>query len=176
MDMKLLDAIIRSSLLEFAQFIADKGWRGREREAVSLYVLGFLIAKCSPSGPLTDPTQVGMDVAVRQHDGPSKKRVVCKDLVIWATPAGTCWDESFEPTRNPIAILEWKVRTDTTSDYDADWLKQFSVQVPNFVGYAITFNPSREKTSLAVTRFANGQTEPGWLFFSMHPTDRGGKK
>jgi hypothetical protein len=36
-----MDALIRASLHAFARSIADTGWYGRGREAVSLYVLGF---------------------------------------------------------------------------------------------------------------------------------------
>ena len=163
--MEPLDALIRESLVELASFIATKRWHGREREAVSLYVLGFLISKCRPNGPLIHPTQVGVDVAVLQQPGPQRKKVVCKDVVIWPDEAGTCWDDSGQPTRHPLAILEWKARTEKSSDYDEKWLRDFSMNLPNFVGYAISLNPDREHTSMTVTRVKNGLATPCWLLF-----------
>jgi hypothetical protein len=163
--MEPLDILIRESLLDLARFVARTDWRGREREAVSLYVLGFLIRRCDPSGPLKDPTQIGMDVAVRQHPGPRRKRLVCKDLVIWPSPAGNCFSESGKPTLNPLAILEWKVRTERVSRYDEDWLKEFSARIIEFNGYAVALHPSGAETTMNVTRIKNGVLTGGWLRF-----------
>ncbi|QOJ03658.1 MAG: hypothetical protein HRU71_09230 [Planctomycetia bacterium] len=61
-----LDSIIQSSLLEFAEWIDHHAWFGREKEAVSLYVLGFLQKHCRPRTILSDATQIGIEVAVPQ--------------------------------------------------------------------------------------------------------------
>jgi hypothetical protein len=101
-----IDIFIRESLLDLREFISRTRWHGREREAVSLYAFGFLAARCKPEGPLRDPTQIGLDVAVRQPPGPRRKALVCKDLVIWPDPAGNCWDDSSNPTRHPLVVIE----------------------------------------------------------------------
>jgi hypothetical protein len=132
--MDALDDLIRDSLLEFGAFVERTQWRGREREAVSLFAFGFLSRKCEPGGPLFDPTQIGLDVAVPQLPGPDRELHVCKDLVIWPHPAGTCWDETGAATRKPLAILEWKARTDRMSNYDEAWLIGFSASSPEFRG------------------------------------------
>jgi hypothetical protein len=163
---EVLDILIRDSLRDLAAFIAEKGWCGREREAVSLYVLGFLISKCDPSGPLKHPTQIGMDVAVIQHPGVKRKKLVCKDLVIWPSAAGNCWDAERQPTQHPLAILEWKTRTDKISAYDQKWLVEFSEKVPDFIGYAVSLNSTRNHTSMTVTRMRGGEITANWLQFS----------
>lgn len=64
--MSELDAVIRESLIEFAGFVAQTGWWGREREAVSLFAFGHLVPRCRGTSPLKHPTQIGIDVAVQQ--------------------------------------------------------------------------------------------------------------
>lgn len=162
--MEALDIIIRHILQEFGHYVTSEGWRGRER-AVSLYVLGFLISKCNSDGTLKHPDQVGMDVALIQQPGLGRKKLVCKDLVIWPGPAGYCWDKDGKPTRNPLAILEWKTRTEKCSTYHETWLKAFSPQLSDFIGYAVSLNPSGERTSITITRVAKGLATPGWLRF-----------
>jgi hypothetical protein len=156
---------LKGGLLDLAAFIVEKGWYGREREAVSLHVLGFLILKCNPSGPLKSPTQIGMDVAVVQHPGPGRKKLVCKDLVIWPNAAGNCWDKDRQPTQHPLAILEWKTRTDKISGYGQKWLVEFSEGVPGFTGYAVALNSVARRTSMTVARVKDGKVNPTWIHF-----------
>jgi hypothetical protein len=160
-----LNFLIRDSLLDLVAFISRTGWRGREREAVSLYAFGFLAPKCRPDGLLRQPTQLGLDVAVRQVAGPKRKSLVCKDLVIWPDPAGTCWDESGQPTRSPLAILEWKCRTDKIWAFDEKWLQDFSKDRGEFIGYAISLRPSGAETTISATRVRNGSLQRDWLKF-----------
>lgn len=162
-----LENAIRESLLEFAQEVTRTGWRGREREAVSLYAFGFLLPRCRPGTPLHDPTQIGLDVAVGQLAGPGRKPQVCKDLVIWPKPAMVCWDETGRPTRQPLAILEWKARTTKVSTYDESWLCQFSAMTPHFRGYAIGINPQGDSTTLVASRLVGGVLTRNWI----HVTD-----
>jgi len=132
--MRSLEQIVAESLRDLAGFIIRTGWRGREREVVSLYAFGFLAPRCEPDSVLRSPTQIGLDVAVPQLPGPDRKKLVCKDLVIWPEPASNCWDESGLATRRPIAVLEWKARTESMSTYDEKWLQEFSMNDPMFVG------------------------------------------
>ena len=90
-----LDAIIKSSLKSFYQQV-DRGWWGRENEAVNLYAWGHLAKEVRPKGILHDLTQIGIEVAVRQKPLPKFKgiaRTVRKDLVIWPEPAMNLWKD-----------------------------------------------------------------------------------
>jgi hypothetical protein len=158
-----LGVIIRESLIQLAQQVMRTGWRGREREAVSLYAFGFLVPKCQPGSPLHDPTQIGLDVAVGQLQGPNRKNQVCKDLVIWPKPAMVCWDETGSPKHQPIAILEWKARTAKVSNYDEEWLRGYSSGAPDFQGYAISLDPRYEATTLIASRVVRGVVSRDWL-------------
>ena len=160
-----LDNLIRDSLLDLTKFVARTNWRGREREAVSLYAFGFLVPRCRPDGPLSDPTQIGIDVAVRQLPGTGRKTLVCKDLVLWPTAAGTCWDENGQATRGPLAIIEWKARTKDLSNYDESWLLGFSAGRPDFLGYAVSLCPNGAQTTLAASQVRGRQLTRGWLRF-----------
>jgi hypothetical protein len=95
-----LDLLIRNTLIDFVEFVQRTGWYGREHEAVSLYTFGFLAPKCDPNSLFRDPTQIGIDVAVRQLSGPRRKALVCNDLIIWPEPGGTCWDRPGHPLRD----------------------------------------------------------------------------
>lgn len=158
-----LEGVIRESLLEFAQEVARTGWRGREREAVSLYAFGFLLPRCRPGTPLHHPAQIGLEVAVGQPPGPGRKPQVCKDLVIWPEPAMVCWDVDGCPANQPLAILEWKARTGKPSHYDEAWLCEYSIMAPHFTGYAIALNPQGRATSLAVSQVAGGMITRDWV-------------
>ena len=160
-----LDMLIRDSLLDLANFVARTSWHGREREAVSLFAFGFLLPRCQPAGPLREPTQIGLDVAVAQIPGPGRKTHVCKDLVIWPEPAGTCWDTSGNPTKIPLAILEWKARTDLMCDYDETWLRDYTANALELCGYAVSINPGGPKTTLSVSRVNAGVIQRNWLRF-----------
>jgi len=163
--MDSLDLTIRNSLLEFASFVARENWYGREREAVSLYALGFLIPLCRPGTPLSFPTQVGLDVAVPQLPAPGRKPQVCKDLVIWESAAETCWDGSRKASRWPLAILEWNVRTDATSQYDEAWLREASAKPRTLSGYAVALDPKGDRTTLSVTLARAGRIHRRWMTF-----------
>jgi hypothetical protein len=130
-----------------------------------LFALGFLVPRCSQAGLLTSPTQIGLDVGVPQLSGTDRKLVVCKDLVVWPEPAGYCWDDNGTATRKPLAILEWKARTNTVSHYDEEWLRDFSADSPDFVGIAISIDPRGAATTLTASRAKRGELTQDWLHF-----------
>ena len=113
-----IDEIVRQSLTEFVSDIFQLPWSGRrEREAVSLYVLGYLIKHVKSDGFLKDPTQIGIEFTVPQiskemqtqiSGSNNPKAQVYKDVVIWPKPKMTCWDSNGKPTISPSAILQWK--------------------------------------------------------------------
>jgi hypothetical protein len=162
-----LDSLIRESLLALAEFLSKNDWRGREREVVSLYAFGFLVPRCRAGGPLHDPTQIGLDVAVRQLAGEGRKYLVCKDLVLWGEPASTCWDESGEAVRAPMAILEWKARTNKINQHDEKWLLDYSKFVKGFIGYAVSINSNKALTSIMVSRANGGVLEKDWINYNI---------
>ena len=94
-----------------------------------------------------------------------RKAIVCKDLVVWPEPAGNCWDESGAATRKPLAVLEWKARTDTLSRYDEEWLLDFSNYAPSFLGVAISIDPRGAATTLIASRTRGGALTPDWVRF-----------
>ena len=70
-----IDRIARESLTDFVGHVFAEEWFGREREAVSLYTLGYLLPHCRPDGFLRHPTQIGIEGAVPQIDGPNRKKL-----------------------------------------------------------------------------------------------------
>jgi len=157
-----LEQTVRTSLNEFAQFLSDTTWRGRERELISLYAFGFLRKHCKPKSVLHDPTQIGIEVAVPQIPRPNAKPQVSKDLVIWKNPGMTCWDSHGKPTRHPLAILEWKVGSRKGMKGDLKWLSEYSKERKGFVGFAI-FCSASPSVSLKVTLVRRGRVTDGWL-------------
>lgn len=102
-----IDEIVKLSLTTLAEDIAS-GWTGRrEREVVSLFCFGHLLRHCRPGSFLSDPTQIGIEVAVLQIPSQTaltgkagSKEQVCKDIVIWPKARMTCWDDAGRPTVN----------------------------------------------------------------------------
>lgn len=171
----LLDAVVRRSLRSFATDISLPSWQGREREMVSLYVMGHLLPCCGKSAPFRHPTQVGIEVAVPQltrTKGAIRKKTVCKDVVIWPRPKMTCWKG--EDLTYPLAVMEWKTVNDTDnpvalkrkqSEYqkDVEWLRATSLLAKSFVGYAVWVNRKGRRPALTCTRVSGGNTTERWL-------------
>ena len=159
-----LNLVIRRSLKDLARDVCDSnGWFGREREVVSRYVFGHLLRYCKEGHVLHDPTQIVFESAVPQIPGPNRKALVCKDVVIWPEPGMTCWDEERKPVRYPLAIIEWKANKTRVSRYDVDWLRAFSQDLDDFVGYAVCLDLEQRRFKLSCTRVYRGKAEAGWL-------------
>ena len=171
--MSVLDDIIRDSLVAFASEALVGPWSGRrEREAVSLYTFGFLLKQVKPKSVLRDPAQIGIEFPVPQIENRScardnaarhVKSQVCKDLVIWPSPAMTCWDQAGQPNVYPIAILEWKFGVETISRHDLEWLKAFSRNRPAFTGFAISANRPGASFLMKVAKVTGGKAYLDWL-------------
>jgi hypothetical protein len=164
-----IDNIVRDSLTEFVEDVFRSAWRGREREAVSLYAFGFLQGHIQTNGILSDPTQIAIEAAVPSHPSLNVKGRVCKDLVLWPEPKMTCWNQSWEVVNYPLAIMEWKAfrlrsSRPLVSHEDIDWLKQYSARrPPSFVGYAVSLDLLQRQFRLCVTRIESGQAKDRWL-------------
>lgn len=170
---KELDRIIQASLCEFATWIDSHAWFGREKEAVSLYVLGFLQNQCRPLSILSDPTQIAIDVAVPQlpaATGKSKQHVN-KDLVIWDKPGKTCWNrtpavgEKLAPAHWPLCIMEWKrAKSHRESKRDCQWLEAFSRRAPaSFCGFTVVFGACRGEPRLRCARVSRNGVQEDWF-------------
>ena len=164
-----IDLIVRGSLIEFVDEVLRSSWRGREREAISLYAFGFLQRQINGSRILTDATQIGIEVTVPSDRSLNPKGRVCKDLVVWREPKMTCWNEGWEVVNYPLAILEWKAfrlksSNPLVSRYDVEWLQRYSAFCPtSFVGYAISLDLLQRQFCVCVTRVENGHRQDSWL-------------
>jgi len=142
-NIKEIDEIIKNSLSAFVdKTIKIYSNICREREAVSFYAFGPLLKQVNQNTFLYDPNQITIEFPVPQIDDRSKnnlKEQVCKDIVLWHKPLMTCWDKDKNPTILPSVILEWKFGNLTKKqyEYDIDWLKKYSENNINFIGYAI---------------------------------------
>jgi hypothetical protein len=175
-----LDQIIRRSLARFVQDIDADRWTGRrEREAISLYVLGYLQREVGPRGPLRDVTQIAIEVPVRQIDErimvslsgrTGAKRDVAKDLVIWGRPRQTCWDASGRSGSVPLAIMEWKFGRREASEYDIRWLEEYSRRRPAFTGYAVALQRVDGRFRLSGVRVRLGRREADWIRIGVEQT------
>ncbi|MCC6739319.1 MAG: hypothetical protein IT452_09750 [Planctomycetia bacterium] len=152
-----LDQIVVSSLRSFLMEVVSNGWQGREREAVSLYAFGALLAATKPM--VVDPRQIGVEVAVPQIParGDAAKLYVCKDLVIWPRPFDSAWSNAA-----PLAVMEWKVdaevkarRVSAPEFLETErWLEEFTLlpkheQTSGYAVHVSFFPPARVVSLLA---------------------------
>ena len=161
--MTKLDEIVRRSLTRFTESIFESNWFGKEREAVSLYAMGYLPDEAAPDSVLFDKRQIGIEVRVPKPSSRGKKSQVCKDLVIWREPAQTCWNEKLESVIYPLSVMEWKSGRTETTQYDLDWLTAFAKDAPGFIGYAVTLDLKRRKFRLKCDRVTKARLEKDWL-------------
>ena len=156
-----IDELVRTAFDGFWAHVASSHWRGREREAVSLFAFGFLVPQCGRSPFLSDARQIMIEGAVVQLPGAGRKRLVCKDLLLWSAPGMTVWNESGRMANSPSAILEWKMAPQPYEG-DVDWLRHFSVGRDSFVGYAVSLK-LRTPATVRVNRIVGGMAENDWL-------------
>lgn len=158
----LIEAIIERSLEQFLSYVRAHEWYGRENEAVSLYAFGFLQRECTPTGPLVDPTQIGIEVGAAPAPAKGVNARVRKDLVIWPRPAMNCWFPKLTLPNKPMAVVEWKVRRPDAPvsrgiDHDFEWLTAHTGADAECIGYSVELNLAAKPPSLAVMRFCQGQ-------------------
>ena len=158
-----LEPIIQKSLTSFCQNVFDSKWFGKEREAVSLYTFGFLLKECSESSIFKDPTQIGIEVRVPSIKNVNIKKEVCKDLVIWAKGAQSCWNILDSTYNYPIAILEWKTNVTEIDKNDLNWMIEYSKNNLNFIGFVISLDLKKRKFKMKVIKVCNGVTFENWL-------------
>jgi hypothetical protein len=168
-EIRKLDRLIRETLIAFSEDLKGCRWWGKEHDLVNRYAHGFLMARCSSSSFLEHPTQIGIEVGVAQPKGKRFLRPAArKDLVIWPKPWMSCWNDKFEPSNHPMAVLEWKVKLNAKTlrcdPHDKAWLHGFARTHPDFVGYSVTLNRTRTAAqNMCVTRFHGQDVAPNWL-------------
>jgi len=151
-----LNEIVHRSLGQFLEYVNRTKWFGRENEAVSLYAFGFLQRERNANSPLTDPTQIGIEVGAADAPKKGPTSQVRKDLVIWPTPAVNRWHPK-EPRSEPLAIMEWKVRRPGMRagfgpTRDIEWLAIHCARKRETLGYAVLLDLAGEMASLRYTR------------------------
>ena len=163
-----LDRSIRESLSAFADAVLSPDWRGREREAISLYTFRYLLPHFNGRLPLRDPAQLGIEVCVPGVAKENPKGRVNKDLVIWPFSAMSCWNEHWEPEWAPRCILEWTLsrtgaRWQTAWRYDLEWLQAFTAERQGCVGFAVAIVTVPRSPFMRVARVQRGHSNPRWL-------------
>ena len=162
--MASIDAIIVSSLRRFLHEVESKKWRGRERDAVSLFAFGALLHELKHGLPRFDARQIGIEVALNQGFKRPRggKERANKDLVIWRKPFSTAWSGG-----SPLAVLEWKVDSEEKSaSVNARELKTMRSWLTSYLarnratrgyGFHLQLHDGRRPTVVSVSRFANGK-------------------
>lgn len=159
---------IRQSLEECFDHIRVSGWKGRERELVSLYAFSFLQKHCALDTIFHDPGQIAIECAVMQVTDGGKERV-CKDLLIWPKPHMTVWSS---PDDAPLLIMEWKARgTNTVTEAgmknalraDVEWLKTYTAKHPATLGITVGIDVTPERQSIIANMVDGNTVTENWL-------------
>jgi hypothetical protein len=163
-----LDQIIERSLRKLAEDTHVLGWCAKEHDWVNYFAHRYLLLECSPRGPLKEPAQICIEVAVPQPPG-YPKQSVCRDLVIWPMCGDTCFDVKWRAFKHPLAILEWTVhrprhrKPKRKVDGERAWLKAYGVWQPSVLTYAIEIDGRCSPTRLVCTRFLGLTENKQWL-------------
>ena len=126
-----MDQVVRQALTAFVAELDRRAWWGKEREAVSVFVLGFLQQHI-------EPTRIGIEVRVPQLRELHGKAEVCKDVVIWAAPFDYVFIAPSKGHRLPVAVMEWKCHQRECDKADVEWLRRFTTAHPTCAGYAVS--------------------------------------
>tara|TARA_R110001583_G_scaffold175656_1_gene330298 strand:+ start:649 stop:1122 length:474 start_codon:yes stop_codon:yes gene_type:complete len=146
-------------LSEFFWEINREKWPGKERELVSRFAFSKLVKNVSTCPEFYDSAQIGLEVWVKQNKGINRKEFVCKDFIIWGKPNSNAWTEE----NIPIVIMEWKHNNSIPSEYDINWLKDYTLQNKSCIGIAINID-NKKNYVLNSTLIENGHIqEKNWL-------------
>lgn len=161
-----IDYIVEASLRALAADPHVHAWRAKERNWVNYFAHRHLLEHCKAAGPLSHPSQIGIEVAVPQPAG-YEKLTVSRDLVLWAECGATCWNDAWEPCNHPLAILEWKVHRpghrNAKVSHERAWLRAYCAWQPTVLGYAIEVDGCSSVATLSCARFLGTTETPAWL-------------
>ena len=164
-----LDQLLRDALPQFIAKIEQDDWQGKERDCVNRFAMGYLVPACGKHPFLQHPTQIGVEMSVRQPSRVGARPTAPKDLVIWRERWPRLWDDEEKAVLAPLAVLEWKVSRgakggrDTT--HDTKWLRGFAKSNPKSVGYsiAVRFREAGQHCHLSVCRFVRDKHTLNWF-------------
>lgn len=163
---KRIDDTVETSLRALAADPHVHAWRAKERNWVNYFAHHHLLKQCHAAGPLIHPSQIGIEVAVPQPAG-YVKSTVSRDLVLWAECGATCWDDDWEPSNHPLAIMEWKVhrpgRRNPKVRHERAWLRAYCAWQPTVLAYAIEVDGRKTVATLSCTKFVGTTETPAWL-------------
>jgi len=161
-----IDDIVGASLLAIASDPHVRQWRAKERDWVNYFTHRHLFEHCSAAGPLKHVSQIGIEVAVSQPAG-YEKLTVARDLVWWAEPGATCWNDTWEPCNHPLAILEWKVHRpghrNVKVSHERAWLRAYCAWQHTVLGYAIEVDGCSPVATLSCARFLGATENLAWI-------------
>lgn len=169
-DSREVDEVIRTALLGFPAEVASMSpYLRSERNLVSLFAFGSLLAAVRRSGSRFMPGQIALEVPVPQvpeqtilsgrRSNPKKQ--VCKDLVLWSGVWSHCWVDG-SPSRCPAAILEWK-HGGRAASFDVSWLHAFARRDSSFVGFAVQTWDAPPGLGLSCARINHVGVDHSWL-------------
>jgi len=157
--MSAIDNLIERSLQGLAQDGHLAGWYGKERDWVNYFTHRHLMPQCSSSNLVHDCAQICIEVPVPQSPEYSKPSV-CRDIVIWHTPGDTCFAPNGQPSKHPLAIVEWKVhrpsRRNRDVSHERQWLRTYCEWQPAVFGYAVEVEISSHAAKLTCSSFLAG--------------------
>lgn len=163
-----LDEIVSDSLTAFVADVLHSGWRGKEHDWVNRYAHAYLLPCCTPTGPLREASQLGIEVGVPQPPG-YEKGATRRDLVIWPSGRYSCWRADWKPVYHPIALFEWKVhrvgRPKSEQPHEREWLRRYSAWQAGPVAYAVEIDLLPSASTLTCTRFHAGTELLNWRSF-----------
>jgi len=159
-DYRRIDRFIESAVYNFADWIRDSAWLGKERDCVNIFATRFILPSIRPTSPISDYSQVRIECGVPQPDGFDRPSAA-KDLVVWRRPLDVAWDSDWKPKCIPWVVIEWKTRrkgrfNSMFDDHDVNWLSAFSRQNPESFGYAVTVDFRRDSRLVHCAKFKTG--------------------
>ena len=150
MPRKRIDRFLNEALETFSYWLKDHPeWRGKESECVNLFAHKFLFEKIEAGAAIECPTQVGIEVALKQPKR-YKRPASNKDLVIWSKALQTTWSATWEPTHWPRAVIEWKVYRQRFPGrhfhkHDEEWIEAYTQEQVDSFGYVVSVDLTSEK-------------------------------
>jgi hypothetical protein len=168
---KSLDETLKTAFLDFYSVLSqdDSHWFAKERDCVNRFAMAHLVPACTPGCTLHHPTQIGIEIGVKQPEGVGSRPAAPKDLVIWEQPCSTSWSPTMQPERSPLAILEWKSqrpdKVKQKTDEDREWLQAFTEENASSIGYSVFVDWSGDGVlqALRVARCQDGLWDDDWL-------------
>ncbi|MCB1052085.1 MAG: hypothetical protein H6510_15710 [Acidobacteria bacterium] len=162
--MKSIDEAVFQSLKRFFEEWNDMpDLRLREHEAISRYVLGYLLQHVGTTLGLMQATQICIEGAVPGVN--RRKSQVNRDLLIWPEDQFSTFDADWKPIHAPWVLQEWKVIRPGKGlltyaiQADEQWLKDFTAHFEKTIGYTVVLNLREVEPVLYAKRIVEGRVQ-----------------